>query len=385
MSLPIQSFDELVQSQFLAMQQRSSVPLYQAPGGVLRALVETNASNSIWLQALATALLAVTRLSTSSENDVDTFIQDFGFSRFLGSSSSGTVAFSRNVTTIQAVIPVGAVVSESTSATVTFTVSSPPPNSSYPAYDPDLNSYVIPISTASVNVYVICNVNGTQGNALAGQIDTINGSFTGVSAVTNASAFTNGLDEWSDQQTKSEFVLYLLSLARATMSAIEFSVISVPGVIRFALNENVNQDNIAQIGFFTVVIDDGTGSPSDDLIAAVNASVDLYRGFTIQYTVAGPETTSINISLHIHLQANPTSTQAEVTAAVTSAINLYTSTLPFNSVYPYTRIPELTYDADPNVLNVTTILLNSGTSDLNPSQNEPQTIFVPGTITITYI
>ena len=114
MTLPIQTFDNIVDNQAAAMKANSPVILDFENGSVIKALIEANAANSIWLQALATSLQAVTRLSTSSGNDVDTFIADFGFSRQQGTNAFGNITFSRFTSTVQGVVPVGTIVSDST-------------------------------------------------------------------------------------------------------------------------------------------------------------------------------------------------------------------------------------------------------------------------------
>ena len=131
MPLPVQSFQQIVDTQSAAMQANSNATLDFSTGSVLLALIQANAANSIWLQALATTLLAVTRLSTSSGTDVDTFIADFGFSRYQGNPASGTVTFSRFTTTIQGIVPVGTIISDSTN-NLTFVVTSDPSNPNLP-------------------------------------------------------------------------------------------------------------------------------------------------------------------------------------------------------------------------------------------------------------
>ena len=99
--LNLQTFEEIVSNQSAAMQANSTSILDFSIGSVLLALIEANAGNSIWLQALATTILATTRLSTSSGIDVDTFIEDFGYERPEGNYSSGDVTLFRFTATQQ--------------------------------------------------------------------------------------------------------------------------------------------------------------------------------------------------------------------------------------------------------------------------------------------
>lgn len=381
MTLPVQTFTQVVAQQQSAMLASASQVLDFSPGAILLALVEANGGNFLWLQAIAVSLLATTRLSTSTGNDVDTFIQDYGFQRYQGSPSSGAVTFSRNIVSIAAAVPAGSIVSVSAVNNLTFIVTV---DTSNEYWNPETLSYDLASSVASIIVPVSCQINGVIGNVLVGEIDTINSIIPGVDFVTNADAYTNGSDPWSDQQTKNEFVLYIQSLSRATYEAIGYIISVTPGVVRYNLVENYNTSNVPQLGFFYAVIDDGTGNASSGLIALVTAAVENYRGLTIQYSIIAPEPTTCDVSMTVTLVTNPTESEAIVTANIQAAIIAYINSLPINGIFPYTRLAELIYDADPNVFNVTSILLNAGTSDLNPSQDAPTLVFIPGTIEVSY-
>lgn len=355
MPLPTQSFSDIVNAQAAAMQANSNAILNFDPGSVLLALIESNAGNSIWLQALATSLLAVTRLSTSSGTDVDTFIADFGFSRFQGNASSGNVTFSRFTTTAQGIIPIGTTIAVSSNNLV-FTVTLDATN---PDYNASLNAYVIPISTASITVPCACSVTGSVGNVIIGAINTILAPNTtpGIDTVTNGAAFTNGLDPWSDTQTKQEFLLYIQSLSRATLQAIQYAVTTVTvgseEVVRYNIVENVNESGSPQLGYFYVVIDNGTGSTvSSALLNAVSANVELYRGLTIQYNVDAATFIATTIDVSVNLVSNPTETNTVIIANIVSALQAYAASIPFNQPFLYSKIGEIVYLADPNVLSI---------------------------------
>lgn len=372
MPLPIQTFDQIVNNQINAMQANSQAILNFDDGSVLKALIQSNAANSIWLQALATTLLAVTRLSTSAGTDVDTFIADFGFSRFQGSAANGNVTFSRFTTTVQGVVPVGTIISDSQD-NLTFTVTQ---DTSNPNYNAGMNAYVVAISTASMTVPCVCNVVGTVGNVAIGAIDTINNPATtpGIDTVTNAAAFITGQDPWSDSLTKTNFALYIQSLSRATMQAIQFAVgtvnIGSERVVRYNVVENVNESGSPQLGYFYVVIDNGTGSPpSDALKTATINQVENYRGLTIQFNVDKTLITTPTISVSINLIAQPTETNTVIKNNIIAALQAYAASIPFNQPFLYNMISQIVLDADPNVLNIPTTggnnpMLNGGNSDV---------------------
>ena len=290
MPLPIQTFQQIVNEQITAMNANSNELLNFTPGSVLLALVQSNAANSIWLQALATQLLAVTRLSTSSGTDVDTFIADFGFSRFQGNIATGNVTFSRNTSTIQGTVQVGTIVSVA-SDNLTFIVTKDTTN---PNWNATLGLYVLPVSTGSITVPASCQTSGSLGNVVANAINTINSQSTTttfVDSVTNSAAFANGSDPWSDSLTKQNFVLYIQSLSRATKQAIQEAIVttvSPDGQIPFRYNlvENELENGSSNLGYFYAVIDNGLGTTiSNTLKTAISNNINLYRGFTIQYNV----------------------------------------------------------------------------------------------------
>lgn len=389
MTLPTYSFDQIVEQQQAVMNNISAQLLNFDPGSVLLALVQANAANSMWLQAIATSLLAVTRLSTSSGNDVDTFIQDFGFQRLQGAPASGAVTFSRLSTGIQGVIPVGTVVSVPGVNNLTFTVTVPPSGASYPAYDAASASYIITSSNLNCLAPVTCNQVGTIGNVNASAISIINNSLVGVTNVSNASAFTNGVNTWSDAETKVQFILYIQSLSRATQAAINYAISQVPNIQRWIIIENEDTSGNTDLGFFYAVVDFGGGNATMQQIADVSAQINLYRGFTIQYTVIAPVTTTANISVNVHLVSNPTETQAQITANIQAAITNYINSLAFEETLFISKIVELTYDADPNIANVI-VYPTSGYATINGSAADltlslPKDVIIPGTISVTYV
>lgn len=396
-TLPLKTFDQIVQDQVQAIQALSSTLTDFTTGSVLLSIVEANASNAIWIQALISALLAVTRLQTSSGNNVDTFIEQFGFTRPAASASTGNVTFSRTNTTNSSYIPATTTIVSTSINNIQFTTTLDTSNS---AYDPTTNSYVMGIGISSVTVPVQCNQTGVVGNVALGQIDTINSPLVNVSSVTNSAGFTNGQDIATDTQTKADFVLYLQGLSRATYLAIQFAVVSTPfygnQIVRYQIVENKDESGNTLYGFFFVVVDDGTGSPSTNLINAVKANIELYRGLSIMYDVIGPSVTTINIVVQLTLnQSSDTPLQAEVTANVKNALINYINTLPIGGTkvitYPpntsgflyYSELYDVIFNADPNIISVPVLTVNSGTSDISLDAKHVA-LTASGNISISY-
>jgi uncharacterized phage protein gp47/JayE len=332
-------------------------------GTVLRALGEAVSGIALWLQGLILQMMALTRASTSTGPDLDTWFADFGFARLGAASATGSVTFSRFTPTAQAVIPVGTVV-QTTDGSQQFTVNLDTTNA---AYSSTLGGYVLAPSVPSVTVTVTAVTPGSAANVLAGTISQMSQSVPGVDTVTNAAAFTNGIDAQSDANALASFQSWLLSLSKATKAAIGNAITSLQQNLTYTITENSTYAGVYQPGNFWVMVDDGSGAPSDNLISNVSNAIDAVRGFTITFDVHKPIVVSANISMTIATASGYT--HSAVVALVQAALQSFISTLPRDPVtqtvtLPYSRLSQVAYDASPGVINVTGITLNSGTSDV---------------------
>ncbi len=381
MPLPILSFQQLVDTQVAAMQASAGIVLDFSVGEVLLAAVESNAGNSLWLESTAEQLLAVTRLTTSTGNDVDTFVEQFGLSREPAVPASGAVTFSRFTANQIGTINVGGLVS-SVANGISYAVGVDTDNT---YYNPSQNAYLLPIGISSTSVPVTATTLGSVGNILANQITTLQSVFVNIDSVTNPSDFTNGANQESDAALKVRFVLYINSLSKATKLAIEAAILSVEGVVRFKLVENYDVNGNPLLGFFYAVIDDGTGNAPSPLLASVQSAVDLVRGFTIAFSIYAPDPVNIDVTAHVFTDASIP--DATVQTASISALNTYITEQGFNALFPYSEIPRIIYDTNLTLsgssftptVNVTNWTLNSGTSDVTLTGKE---IAIPGTVTV---
>jgi len=308
-TLPTQDFKTFSQNQIAAIQAANTNLLDFTTGSVLYSLVTSNSAMGMWIQGLITSLLALARLQTSTGNDVDTFIKQFGFTRYLGKAATGNVTFSRTNTAQNSYIPAGTVVSTNITgqASVQYTVIADTTN---PQWDAVNNRYSFANLATTLNVLVQCNQNGTIGNAAINSITVINTPLTNVTGVTNSIAFASGLDADSDQVTRSKFVQYLAGLYKANYAALVSAVTSANYATstqdyvatRYAIVENVNFFSQAtQLGYFYVVADNGAqtvGLGALTLLAAgtgynVNDVITLAGGtFTTAATV---KVTGVNV------------------------------------------------------------------------------------------
>ncbi|MGM3277894.1 baseplate J/gp47 family protein [Ralstonia sp. 24A2] len=362
MSIQTQDWVTLVRNQVTAIQGYAKVLVDLTVGSVLRAVVEANAAVTVWLQGLILQVMAITRASTSSGADLDSWMADFGLSRLAAVPATGTVTFSRFTTTQQVLVPLTAVV-QTSDGTQQFNVTIDTTN---PAYSAVLSGYVIPAGAASVTVPVQAVTPGAAGNAVAGAVSTIVGAIAGVDTVTNAATFANGADAEPDSAFRSRFIAYVASLSKATKTAIGSAIASIKQGLTYVILENQTYAGLQQNGTFIVIVDDGSGSPPSALLSSVSNAVDAVRPLTSTFYVYGPVVVNAAVAMSIATAAGYT--HQVITAQVQTALMNYVNSLPLGTTLAYSRLAQVAYDASPGVINVTSMLLNGGTTDL-PATN----------------
>lgn len=373
MAVSTNTFSTFVSNSVAAIQGAASQLLDLTVGSVLRSFVDAYSLLALWLQAVALQLASITRLSTSSGTDVDTFINDYGFFREPATAASGPVTFARFTPTAQATIPVGDIVQTPTGVqyqTIADTTQT--------AFNATLNAYVIPPGTASITATVAALVNGSAGNAVAGAINVLASSIPGVDTVTNVAAFTSGEDAESDQAVKAGFILYLQSLTQGTVQACENAVTNLQVGATCSITENINLSGASQPGYFYAVVDDGTGHPSGGFLAAATAAIDKVRAEGTTFSVVAPTLLTANIALTIAVAAG--FTESAVKVQVAAALTAFVNALSEGATLPYTRLAQIAYDASPGVTNVTGVTLNGGTADL---VSAGQQLIRVGTVTVS--
>ena len=361
--LPTKSFSTLVSDFATACKGASATLLNFSVGSVLRAVAEAAAGVVLWLQAMILQVLTLTRASTSAGPDLDTWMADFSFLRLPANPATGLVTFSRFTPTQAALIPGGATVRTGDN-TQSYAVTASP---SHPAWSAALGGYTLPAGTASVTVPVAAVVPGSGGNAQANTVTVITSAIPGVDTATNASAFITGTDAESDSAFRARFVLYLASLSKGTKAAYDAAIKGIQQGVQDTIQENTDPAGATLYGFSTITVDDGSGYPSADLLAAAGAAVEGVRALTARYAVLAPVVVPVTISLTV---ANaPGTDHPTVAGAVGSALSLAVNSLPLGVGLPYTLLPAIAYSVD-GVANVTAVLLNGGTADVSATPRQ---------------
>lgn len=362
MKLSLQTFSTIVANSAAAVQAASNRLLDLSTGSVFRAILEANASTALWMQWLIVSVLRNTRASSSTGADLDSWMADFAITRLPAASAVGTVTFSRYSVSSTAWIFPGTT-TKTSDGSQTFVVAS---DSSNAAWDGTKSAYVLAVGVSSINVPIIAQSAGAAGNVQAGAITVISSPVPGVDLASNSLATGNGVDAEVDSAFRARFVEYINSRSRSTLLAIESAISSVQQGLCHTVLENVDASGTIRIGSFLVVVDDGSGSPSSSLLAAVNSAVEQVRPIGSVFSVRAPSVTNVRISLHLTLV--PGSNRSSIVAVVAQSLTDYVNRLPIGATLPVTKIAQVSYDTDASIVNVTGLLVNGQFSDVAVSQ-----------------
>lgn len=384
MTVQTQSFTQILTGFATAVQGTASVLVNFVIGSILRAIGEGTAWVSLWLQGLILNAIALTRAATSSGSDLDSWFAQFSFTRLAPTAASGQVTFSRFTPTFQAIIPTGTIVQTGSVAgsqqyqTVADTTN--------PAYSATLGGIVIPAGVASVTCTVVgitpgsnsLNLPDASGNVSEGAISQLYQPVQYVDTVTNDLAFDNGENAESDAAARIRFAGWLGSLARATLAAIGSAITALGSNFTYSITQNVNYAGQTQLGYFYVVVNDGTGAPSSNTLATVYSAIDAVRAFTVTFGVFAPNQVIVPVSMSITTLSTGAQ-HAATCATVQAAIEAYIQSLTMGQTLYYFKLGQIAIDASSDVVSVEAYTLNGGTVDITTTN---QQVVMPGAITV---
>jgi hypothetical protein len=360
MALTTKNFSTLVNDQVAAIQGASSALLNFLVGSVLRAIVQANATVALWLQGLILQLLTVTRLATSTGSDVDSFIADFPAfgGRLPAIKAQGQVTFSRATPTIATVVPVGAVVA-SGDGTQLYTVIADPTNG---AYSSAVGGYPLAVGVSGVAATVQAQVGGAGGNVSAGAISIMQTGIAGVDAVSNAAAFTNGVNADSDAAVKVRFQAFFGSLSNATEVAILSAIAGLNQNLQATIVEQPNGS--PQVA---VTVDDGTGAIPVAMVNLAAAAVNSVRAAGISVGVVAATKLIANVNMTI--TTAPGFVHSTVVGQVATAITNYINGVGLGNFVSYMQLSAVAFGVA-GVTDVTNVTLNGGLVDLVPTSSQ---------------
>ena len=363
-TLPTRSFATIVSNTVAGIQGRAAALIDFGDGSPLLAIVEAFAGLFIWFQALALQILAASRLSTSTGNDVDTFAADFmapvmgTVSPRLGQqAATGMLLFSRlTAGPTSCFIPVGATV-QSVDGSIDVMVTADPAMSTY---SPAKRGYTLAPAVASISVPAIALTPGLAGNVRAGAISSITSPVIGIDTVVNLAAFTGGVDQESDLALKTRFALFILGLSRGDYYGTAAAIAGTNIGVQWTLVESYDKSGSWHPGFYFIVADDGSGAPPDSFMVAVTNAAWSVRPLGIQVAVFPPDVIFVGVVMMITTEVgyDHNTVVGLVSGALANGIN----SLGLGNDLDFNRLPAWAY-AVPGVKKVTDVLLNGASGD----------------------
>ena len=357
MILPLQKFSVLLENMAAGVQGNAVQLVDLSVGSVLRALLEACAAAALWMQWLILQVLTLTRAATSTGSDLDSWMADFNLVRLPGAASAGSITFSRYTAGMSAIVPVGATVSTN-DGTQTFQVVQ---QSSNPAWNGSSGYTVAPL-VSSVTVPAQATTPGLAGNVQISAIGLLTSAIPGIDTVTNTAAFTGGVNAESDAALRARFQLYINSRSLATPQAVDFAIASLQQGLRYTVLENQDTTGAALLGHFWVVVDDGTGSPSDSLLANASSAVEAVRPIGATYAVTGPLV--VQVSVQMSFSTSNAATQTVVSSGIQAAVAAWINSLPIAGTLAVSKLEALAHAADPSVVSVTSATINGAAADI---------------------
>lgn len=363
MSLTLRNYQTIIDQMAAAAQAECSDLTDLSPGSPFLALIQAGALNTLYLQLLAVEVMKVARLTTSTGDDVDTWATDFDFTRLPAVKATGTVTFSRYLTTATATVLPGSMVK--TEDGTPFIVTT---NTGHSFWNTGVGGYVIPISTATAVLPVAAVVAGTSGNVRAGTITVIASPIAGIDSVTNAAGFINGVDPEDDVALKGRFINFINTRSQATNGAIEYAIANTQQGLTFKVVENKDPSGAVQAGFFTVYIDDGSGELSDALLATLRANIDAVRPITVTFAILPANVVTADVSVNI--TAKPGYDKRDLLGPVSSAISAYINGLGVGVPLSFYRLAHAAQDEVDGVQEIHGLTLNGGTDDIGGGDDQ---------------
>jgi hypothetical protein len=373
MKLNLKGFTQLIQDMSAMLQGSATALVDVSVGSVIRAIFEANASVALWMQWLILQVLQTTRASTSVGGDLDSWMLDFGLTRLPAVASTGIVALSRFTSNLPATIPIGSVL-KTADGLLSFAVTE---DQTLSIWQPGSTSYVIPSGVSSANLPVICTISGSVGNVLPNTISVIAASLPSVDQVNNTNPLINGADAETDNAFRSRFQGYLMSLSRATLGAVQNAIAGVRQGLNVAIEQNTGPGGTPQLGALLVIIDDGTGSPSTDLLSSVASAVDSVRPVGTTFAVIPPQILVVNVSLSVTFEL--ASSASLWAPQIQNCVMSYLNSLPIGGAASITRVAQRAYCVASDLTNIMNIRLNGGVSDIVPP---PLTVIKAGWVEV---
>lgn len=368
MTITVRSTAQIVRGYAAAVQSATNTAISFVLGSLELARANAVAGVTMWLQSKIMQVLALTRASTSTATDLDSWMADFGIvTREAAVAALGSVTLSRYSSTQQATVAPGAIL-KTADGTQSFAVIA---DTAQSAWNAALGLYVAAAGTASITVTVQAQTAGTGGNIGAGTLTQI-ASAIAFDTATNAQAFTSGVNAETDPALLARFQLELQGLQKGIKASVSAAIEALQQGLQFAIVENQTLAGVTQNGYFYVVISPYTST----LQQQVYGAVDAVRPLTSTFGVFAATQLAANVATTV--TAATGYTHAQVAAAVQAAIQAFIATIPLGSGLSWSQLYAVIWGVA-GVADATGLTLNGGTADLAGS---PAQAIVAGTVTV---
>ena len=354
----IRGFSDIVRDMSAAITASAGKLIDVSIGSVLRAIIDANAGLVLWVQSLVLITLQMTRAATSNGTDLDTWMADFGVTRLPALPASGTASFSRFSGNVQTVVPAGTTM-KTRDGLIKFIVSADP---AHPAWQKSQNGYSLPIGVMSIDLPIKAAAPGSTGNVMSGAISLLASPVPGMDRVNNTLATTGGYDSESDDNFRNRFANFLTTRSRATVRSIEYAISQVGPLLHYLILENVTSTGGVRMGHIRIVVDDGSGTIPAALLESLFAAVEPVRPIGTSFSIEPPNVVSVGVSLSVQSPAGFAEHTSQI--QLMSAISTYINQLPIGQTLSLTRISQISYDAVPEIINISNVLLNGSDHDL---------------------
>lgn len=265
--------------------------------------------------------------------NLDAAVAFMGFTRLPATNATGTVTYSRTTAAPAAItIPAGSRVSNADGSIIYRTSA----------------AATLALGGTSVNVAVVAQAAGTDGNVSASVINHILDPISGIESVTNAAETTGGTDAESDAMLRLRVRTYAPG-AKATLLALHNAITAVTGVITCLMSEDTSAHTI-------------TAMVLGGLDADINAAIAATRPAGIACNLDRPTEKTVVITATVTKISGGSG--ATVQANILAKIAAYFATLTIGSDILYSSVANAILAAD-GVATLDTLSITMGATTIS--------------------
>lgn len=300
-------------------------------------------------------LVAAAILSTSWGTWLDLHAASFGEERIPASSAIGVVTFSGAS---------GTLIATGTAVGITQT----DPDAETPTFRTTASGTIPGVTTGTLDLAVIADVAGADGNVAAGDIDLPITAVSGLTSVTNAASFASGADVETDADLKKRLIGLFSGKGSGTIGAYTREVLKWPGIGAVVVTPNSPVAGAVKV----VVLDDDRNPVAPAVVTDLQDHLDptatpgigagwapINHTVTVSTPTAQPIYVTATVSFLSGYSLDGTSGSIALRSAITKQITDYIDVLNADDDVIYNHVMAQFFKVK-GVLNVS--LLKVGTS-----------------------